>query len=173
MKKGTWLHKKLDEVTTENWCIDINKETCDYLKEKWNRKDVICADVLTDGDYIKSEIGGKKDWILLADVIEHTVDPIGFLKAIKENKLAKKIIITVPNAFHFVNMFIAYKKNAEVINSDHKFWFTPYTLLKCCNEAGINVEEIDFCGFNVKGHKLPRLICKDIMASTIFVVGSL
>lgn len=173
MVKGTWLHSRLDRVTNENYGIDINEEAVNVLRKEYGRTDVFLADILVDIEKIKTYIGGKKDFLLLADVMEHVDDPIGFLRKIKEGKIAEKIIITVPNSFHFINMYFAVRKNAEVINSDHRFWFSPFTLLKCCKEAGIDIEEIDFCGFKLKGHTLLRIICKDIMAQTIFAVGKL
>lgn len=173
MKQGCWLHARLDDVTIENYGIDINTEACEYLKKEYRRTDCICANIIDDMEKIKKYIGGKKNYLLLADVLEHINDPIGFLQKIKGGGLAEKIIITVPNAFHFVNIYFAFRKNTEIINSDHKFWFSPFTILKCCKEAGIDIEKIDFCGFELKGHKLPRVLCKDIMAQTIFAVGKL
>lgn len=171
IKNGTWLHGELDGFTSENWGVDINETACKYLSKNYGRQDIIEGDILTDVEKIKKFIGGgQKDYILLADVIEHTDDPIGFLKGIGNHKYARKIVITVPNAFHFVNLWFA-SRNMEVINSDHKFWFTPFTLMKCCNEAGVIVEELDFTGFRFKGHRMPKWICKNIMGTTICLVG--
>lgn len=170
IKSGTWLHGELDSLVNINYGIDINERACIHLRENYGRSDIIAGDITKDIKRIKEFIRGGTDYILLADVIEHLENPIEFLRIIGINGYAKKIVITVPNAFHFVNLWFAVK-NSEVINSDHKFWFTPFTLMKCCKEAGIIIEEIDFAGFKYKGHKLPKWICKNIMSQTICLVG--
>ena len=57
----------------------------------------------------------------------------------------EKVIITVPYAFGLRQMFSGLLKR-ENINSDHRYWFTPYTIAKVCIEAGIDPEELFFCG---------------------------
>lgn len=170
MANGTWLHGRIDKVTTENWGIDINKEAIDYLQSKYERNDVFYANILTDSELVHEQIKHKVDYLLLLDVIEHTADPVGFLEKIKNIGISDKMIITVPNALCLLNFLFAYFKNSEVINNDHKFWFTPFTLCKCINEAGWDIEELNFCDYNIKGHKLPRVIANDIMANTLFAV---
>ncbi|MDN5338800.1 MAG: hypothetical protein PWQ20_1870 [Thermotogaceae bacterium] len=49
--------------------------------------------------------------------------------------------MTAPNALRYSN-FIFAQKNIEVINSDHRYWFTPYTLSKIALMAGIKPIDI-------------------------------
>lgn len=79
------------------------------------------------------------DYLLLLDVLEHIPNPIFFLENVKQrlSKNSSKIIITVPNAFSIGNFFLTFLSK-ECINTDHYFWFTPFTLAKVCVEAGLN-----------------------------------
>ena len=87
----------------------------------------------------------KWDYMILGEILEHVDNPVSFLSAIKNNysDYVDKIIITVPNGLRFIN-FKNVIKSKEAINSDHRFWFTPYTLGKICTRAGLNVEEFFF-----------------------------
>ena len=95
-----------------------------------------------------AEIVSKKwDYIVAGEVLEHIDDPVMFLKSIREKYGActERILITVPNALSYTNFRFALR-NIEMINTDHRFWFTPYTLLKVASQAGITVEDFDLCG---------------------------
>jgi hypothetical protein len=94
----------------------------------------------------------KWDYIVAGEVLEHIDDPVMFLKAIREKYGActERIIITVPNALSYTNFRFALR-NIEMINSDHRFWFTPFTLLKVATQAGIVVEDFDLCVDNEPG----------------------
>jgi hypothetical protein len=52
-------------------------------------------------------------------------------------------VITVPNAWTQTTMHMA-NQSAEIINSDHRYWFTPYTLSKVIVQAGLELEDIYF-----------------------------
>ena len=84
------------------------------------------------------------DVLLISDVIEHIGDPLTFLKEINRvfKNVVDKIIITTPNAFRLENFLSAYK-NEEVINTDHKFWFSQYTLSKLIIESGFEIKSKD------------------------------
>lgn len=84
------------------------------------------------------------DFVLLGEILEHIADPVAFLKMIRAKFVhAGDIIITVPNAFTSKN-FHNIKKGIEEINTDHKFWFTPYTLAKVAHESGFKMKSIYF-----------------------------
>jgi len=84
------------------------------------------------------------DFILLGEILEHISDPVAFLSMIRSKfKNAGKIIITVPNAFSSKN-FYNIKRGIEEINTDHKYWFTPYTVAKVATEAGFQFDCLYF-----------------------------
>jgi hypothetical protein len=91
------------------------------------------------------------------------------------------IFITVPYAFGLRQMFSGIKK-IEYNNSDHRYWFSPYTIAKVCIEAGIYPEELFFTGNPPYVLRLIREIkrkfhindtsCFSTLANTLTVIGS-
>lgn len=92
-----------------------------------------------------SQISNEKwDYLILGEILEHLDDPTLFLKKLKANfkDHCESIVITVPNAFKLVN-FRRALRHEELINTDHRFWFTPFTLAKVCASADLSVEEFE------------------------------
>lgn len=65
------------------------------------------------------------------------------MTAINQNYAEKidRIVITVPNAFSWTNIKMALK-GRECINTDHRYWFSPYTISKIAYNAGLTPETI-------------------------------
>lgn len=143
IKKGLWLHKQLVDIAEKCIGIDINEKAVRYLKEKYKLEDIYVLNIVKDDIPIK--IANEKfDYLLLPDVIEHIDNPVYFLKLLKNKfKNVNKFIITIPNAFRW-NNFKNNFKNIECINTDHRFWFTPYTIAKILTVSGFNIERIYF-----------------------------
>lgn len=78
---------------------------------------------------------------MVGEVLEHIGDPVAFLSTIRTKycDYVDRIVVTVPNALRIANFQFA-KQGMEVINSDHRFWFTPYTLAKIMTDAGLVIE---------------------------------
>jgi len=97
------------------------------------------------------------DYLTLLDVLEHIDDPVAFLKLIREkfNSIVEKIIIVVPNAFSNAN-FLNALRHLEIINSDHRYWFTPYTLGKVITRAGLALEHLELVHSYLPRYNLPR-----------------
>ena len=144
LAQGKWLHERLCRISKRCYGLDINQPGVDYVKNALGYKDVECIDVLKQDS---SEIFSRKwDYLLIPDVLEHQNNPVDFLAgfARRFKGVAGEIVITVPNGFARENFNMA-KRNFETINSDHRFWFTPYTLAKVITEAGLTVKEIRTC----------------------------
>ena len=144
IKKGIWLHEKLINVSEVCFGIDINKEGIKYIQEKYNYDKLYALDIIDDlipDEIIKTKI----DYLLIPDVIEHIGNPVSFLSAVREKfkNNIDKIIITTPNALRLNNFKNAFK-NIELINTDHRFWFTPYTISKIATDAGYVINELGF-----------------------------
>jgi len=144
LKTGKWLHSRLCQITKRCLGIDINSEIVEYSKHRLGYEDVICDNLIENK--INEIINDNWDYIILGEVLEHIDNPILFLTGIREKyqKSIKKMIITVPNAFSLFN-FRMVKEHKELINSDHRFWFTPYTLAKCITIAGMRINRFSFC----------------------------
>lgn len=153
IRQGRWLHRELVDSAADCLGIDTNIEGVKYLKEKYDCNYSMVLDVVNDP--IPQEISCKKwDFIVLADVLEHVDDPFLFLRQINEKYAgcAGGILITVPNALRIENAISALF-SVERVNTDHRFWFTPYTLAKIATGAGYSIENLAFL---IHG-KLPRL----------------
>jgi len=138
IKKNKWLHAFLDKVATLAIGVDINDEGVKYISENYGY-DVKTLDITQPQEYLKKE---TFDYILFPDVIEHIGNPVEFLKQVRlsYSDNIKRIILTVPNAFAKINFQNA-KNDFEEINTDHRFWFTPFTLAKILVDAGYTLEK--------------------------------
>ncbi|NKC10857.1 MAG: hypothetical protein GKR94_01200 [Gammaproteobacteria bacterium] len=142
--RGKWLHARLHEAAARCLGVDIDVEGVSLLKQRFGYDDLLAANVLSDPCAPIFE--QSWDDFLLGEVLEHTGDPVAFLSRLNERfgRQINRFIITVPNAFAAEN-FSAAKRGIEAINSDHRFWFTPYTLAKVCIDAGLNPERLILC----------------------------
>lgn len=144
IRKNTWLHKNLSDIASRCFGLDINEEGVNYVKNTLGYSDVECADVLAFD--CNAFLLGKWDYLLVPDVLEHQNNPVWFLSQLsnKYRDVVGSVILTVPNAFARANFRTA-RSNCESINSDHRFWFSPYTLSKVIFEAGLKVDRIYTC----------------------------
>lgn len=144
--QGRWLHKLLVESSSHCVGLDINAEAVEFVRTELGFKDVHVCDLLEDD--LAGLIGENRfDYLVLGEVLEHTDDPVNFLTSLRSrmSPYVDKCLITVPNAFSFANVQNIWKSK-EYINSDHRYWFTPYTLAKVLTRAGMPIEELGFCG---------------------------
>lgn len=139
MGSGTWLHDILSKESSKCIGIDIDKEAIKHANKYCHN--IFYCDV-TSNDIPKEVSEEYWDLVVLGEVIEHIGNPLLFLDAMKKNIKATKLLITAPNAFRWNNIKNIHK-GVECINSDHRFWFTPYTLAKILADAGFN--PIWFC----------------------------
>ena len=159
IKNNIWLHKLITDNANSCIGIDIDKESIDYIREELGYSNVYHGDILND---TFSELTAKKwDYAVFGELIEHIGDPVSFLKSFREKygKYVQKSILTVPNIYNklqFRNM-LQYK---EVINSDHRFWFTPYTITKVIASAGYSPENISYS--NLYRLNTPELVARKI-----------
>jgi hypothetical protein len=138
-----WLHKRLTDVATACLGVDINEEAMHHVNSKYGFKNIIL------GDFTKQTLPEIKkqqwDFAILGELLEHIDNPVQYLTNIRENykDVISKIIITVPNAWTQTTLKMA-SGSAEYINSDHRYWFTPYTLAHVLMRAGLKLNEIHF-----------------------------
>ena len=159
-----WLHSIISSVAKKCIGIDNNKEAVDYVVNL-GYDNVLFADILKDK--IEEIIKDEWDYLLLAEVLEHINEPVNFLAGIKKKyKNIKKIIITVPNALSKSNFELA-QQNIECINTDHKCWFTPYTVIKVLQQAGYELEQLILCG----QEKQEDLLVQPLMMPNIVAIA--
>ena len=143
IKTGHWLHNILTDSAEKCVGFDINKEGIEKLRSDYGIENVFYEDVAnTASETILKE---KWDYLLLGEVLEHIDNPVDFINKLKINysNVARQIIITVP---HIItkNNFNNVKRGFECINTDHRYWFTPFTIMKVATMAGLTPKNIEF-----------------------------
>ena len=159
IKNNTWLHKLISDNAKNCIGIDIDKESIDFIKNELGYQNVYHGNILTDVFNILKE--RKWDYAVFGEIIEHLDDPVNFLRVFKEKygENVSKFIITVPSIYNkhqFKNMM----NYLEIINSDHRFWFTPYTIAKILVSAGYNPEKISYS--NLQSLNIQELVTRKI-----------
>lgn len=142
-KNGTWLHDLLSQCSSECLGIDIDPNAVDFVTNELGISNVILADLSAE---LPQELtNGTWDILIAGEILEHTGNPLSFLQEVraKIKGHVAQIVITVPNALRFHNVLHSFR-NQEFINSDHRYWFTPYTLAKIMCDAGIEPVWISF-----------------------------
>jgi hypothetical protein len=159
IRNNTWLHKLINDNANRCFGIDIDKESIEFIKNELGYENVFCANILTDD--INQINESKWDYAVFGEIIEHLDDPVNFLKVFKTKygNSISRFIITVPSIYNkrqFTNMM----NYREVINSDHRFWFTPYTIAKVLVSAGYDPERINYA--NLQSLSIKELIIRKI-----------
>ncbi|MGI9578069.1 MAG: hypothetical protein ACR2OH_07730 [Microthrixaceae bacterium] len=139
---GTWMHEVLSDAAGRCGGVDINADGIDHMRSM-GYDDLHVGNV----DAPERELL-ESGWevLFLGEMLEHTDDPIGFLASVRNAWAgsAESVVVTVPNAFSWSTLRPTLR-STEVINTDHRFWFTPYTAAKVAVRAGFKVDSIHLC----------------------------
>ena len=144
LKKHKWLHARLCARAERCHGVDKDAAGIQFIRDQLGYTDVDCVDLIHgESDIIRA---GRWDFLVLAEVLEHMDNPVDFLASIKSKYAGQvsSLIITVPNAFARENFLLA-KQGVEAINTDHRYWFTPYTLVKVVFQAGLHPGRLLMC----------------------------
>ena len=144
IQSGNWLHQILIDNAIRCAGIDIKEQECLYITNKLGIDDIECVNILESESVLLHS--DNWDYILLPDIIEHISNPGSFLKALQQSlpNFTGKIIITTPNGLAESSARRAIK-GYELINTDHRMFFTPFTLSKLMVEAGYKIQHIRTC----------------------------
>lgn len=136
MRAGTWFHDTIAACADRAIGVDIDEEALDFCARARPKAEFVNWNVLHGGvpDLIAE---ASWDWCLLPETLEHLGDPVSFLSALRErlSEHCRYLLCTVPNATLLGN-FVSAARGREVINSDHRHWYTPATILKVLGDAG-------------------------------------
>jgi 2-polyprenyl-3-methyl-5-hydroxy-6-metoxy-1,4-benzoquinol methylase len=155
---GNYLHDMLAKVATKVLGCDVNQAALTKMGNL-GIQDLYTPDTVPNIAF---------DVVLVPDVIEHVPNVQDFLASLRRYK-AGQIVITTPNAYRLVNRKLWQQ---ELINTDHRYWFSPYTLSKTVVEAGYTVEAFyytDVIARNPLKNLLRRQfpLCRDGLAIVI------
>ena len=149
LKTRQWLHGLLEENCPHVLGIDINSDAVEYVNgHHFAKNDVYCKNIVGE-DFLAWDMQMSNfDYVLLGEILEHVDNPVEFLCKMKSNLEAKGFqggyIITVPNALSFARSWRLRWKKTELVNSDHRYWFTPFTICKVMYRAGLIPREMLF-----------------------------
>lgn len=173
-EKGLWLHDKITSKAKECIGFDINSNAVKYVNDELNINNVFFDDIVSR----KNEMICSKKWdmIIVGEILEHVNNPVDFLNKIKKmySGVIEKILITVPNALKLENYIFA-EQGYECINSDHRYWFTPYTISKVLYESQIEIEELYMTpGYEILDNKMKEILKNNnLLMDTIVIIGKL
>lgn len=173
INSGIHFHKMLQEIADKIIGVDINEEAVSFLSS-CDVDNIYAKDIIEDHaeilQIIKNTFNDEPYTIVLPEVLEHIPNPAAFLTAIAEyyGTPDNNIIISVPNALAFGRVCNALFHNSENIYMDHKYMFTPTTILKVMCISGINPLELQFLDL----YKYSKIFKKPILGNTILTLGS-
>jgi 2-polyprenyl-3-methyl-5-hydroxy-6-metoxy-1,4-benzoquinol methylase len=150
-RQGRWLHEALCRSARRCTGVDIQADGLAHMRQL-GYEDVHQLDIADHAQPLPPALNCSWDWIMVPEVLEHIGDPQSFLRAISTRfkGVAGGLVITVPHAFSKANARHA-RDSLERINSDHRFWFTPYTLGKLVVGAGFSIERFEMCNVGPVG----------------------
>ena len=173
IRKNQWLHNRL--IANSNLCvgIDLNLKALDFLKEKIGIENVYCLDILNE--QLPPQILDKSfDIVIVGEVLEHIDNPVNFLETIqsKLGSISKELIITVPNALDITNIKMI-KKGIEWINTDHRYWFTPFTLGKVLHQGNFTIKKFFYSQTFLPTNKVDKSLIKryPMLRETIIAIS--
>lgn len=152
--------------------FDINEKAVERLRH-YGIHDVYALDFVQDHEAVQSVIrgafGSEPYVILFPEVLEHMENPVLALSETvrQHGNSSNRIVISVPNAYGFGRVCDALFHNKESVNMDHKYMFTPITLLKVMSMAGIVPDDICFLDL----YKYSKIFKKPMLGNTILASG--
>lgn len=168
-----WLHGLLTDCTEYTVGVDIDHHAVSEAQRSSGLDNIFLGDI-TSSEAIEPVKNKRFDIALFGEVVEHIPNPAAFLQRFRENygDIVERIVITVPNALRAGNVKGALR-NTETINSDHRFFFTPYTIAKVACDAGFTPRQILMATFTKAGWLKTKLLNRaPLLAEDIIFVGS-
>jgi len=145
---GIWLHGVITDVAKECVGVDIEKDVVEWVTKEHRVSNMIAGNIFATETVGSFRERGPWDQILLGEILEHIPNPVEFLSDLKKSYsgIVSELLITVPNAFRISN-FLNCLKHFEANNTDHKYWFTPYTLASVAVSSGLSPGWIAPCHY--------------------------
>lgn len=143
---GQWIHGQITSVASRCLGVDINGEAIATIAKNYGYSNIVCADLTKE---VPTELKSSTwDVLLLGEILEHIDDPVIFLRALRQtcHPYVDTLMITVPNALSAINHKYALR-GIERINTDHRYWFTPFTLAKVLGQAGFTIQAFRFVSY--------------------------
>lgn len=136
----TWLHARITRVANSCIGVDVNDAGIEALKQR-AIENVTVGDVTHPESFVDDE--SRWDLMVLGEIVEHVDDPVAFLSSIRTEWAGRLdgLIVTLPNAWAWSSLRAVFRRQ-ELVNTDHRYWFTPFTAAKVATCAGFDVVEL-------------------------------
>lgn len=132
----------------ECFVTGIEKDHLLAKKAEGILQEVILGDIMQQETYEK--IKHKYDFILLMDILEHTIEPGYILLRIKDFLEEKaSVILTTPNIAYWAirkNLLLGrfdYNPTGGLMDNEHIHFFTYYSIKKLIREGGYTIRHLD------------------------------
>lgn len=139
-KSPNWLHKFLIDDAKEVVGLDFLKKDVEKLQKLGYN--------IVEGDAENYDLKRTFDVIIAAELIEHLINPGGFLDSARKHMSKNSVlIITTPNAFCLGNIFRIIKLTLGFKlkdNPEHTQWYDAQTLRQAVERKGLKVKRMDF-----------------------------
>lgn len=158
IRQNKWLHKRLQTVADTVVGLDIDADAVGYCRTELGIDGVYAFDLFKDD--LPAEVANSHwDLVIMGEILEHVDNPVEFLQSMHRvfGPVAEKLVVTVPNALCSLNISESLKGN-EYINTDHRYWFSPFTLVKVAYRAGFEVDKLTYCSAPMPRRSLRRLL---------------
>lgn len=173
VEANVWMHKRLCDVSERCLGVDIDQGAIDFIKSQLGYSDVYRHDAEHEPP-LSAIVSSRWDYLIMGELLEHVDNPVQFLSQLRDRygRVVDKVVLTVPNAFALTNIREIIR-NREFINSDHRYWFTPYTLAKVLVRAGLGIEGFRLCETHRPSRRLDRFLLRrfPIMRESIVMIG--
>lgn len=138
--KGELLYEKIDAVAKEQLGVDIDGDAASYINSHPSRvSKVLVADMNEE-----KVIDFAPDVIVFGETLEHLMNLGVALDTLKKSMSKEtELIITVPNALHYVAVIYAFF-NKESLHPDHSVTFTCGTLNQLLLKKGLHIKELRY-----------------------------
>lgn len=140
---GSYLHDQIAEVAQRLVGVDTNAAALDEMR-------IAGIDDLYLPEDLPSDL--ELDLVIAPDVIEHVGNVEDFLKY--AGSFGCPVLITTPNALGMENRT---RLRSEFVNTDHRYWFSPYTLARSLVAAGFTLDKFYYTGGFAKRKPLRSL----------------
>jgi hypothetical protein len=152
---GSWLHARLTRNASECHGIDINPKAVETARGL-GFDNVHVLDIFSP-DAPRAVANWRVDLVMVPDVIEHVPDPAAFLQRLVHCLPSAEFVVSVPNALSLRNAIQA-ATGVERINTDHRVYFSPFTLLKVLWQAGLEATSLHGCQVTTAGSFKGKLL---------------
>lgn len=129
---GSYLHDRIADVSQHLVGVDTNAAALGEMRAAGIDNLYLPEDVPADLEL---------DLVVAPDVIEHVGNVEDFLKY--AGSFGCPVLITTPNALRMENRT---RFRSELVNTDHRYWFSPYTLARSVVAAGFTIDECYYTG---------------------------